>query len=210
MFPARGMAMPAVLVGLALMVCGVVLLAADRPARVLTPRGSPVWLDPHRSLLFDSPAVAVTRRNVFTAPVDHALRVWVFDERSALKGTQDYCSYETLGRDTRSLVLVPLEIPGVTVRDSAVVAVSAAASGRVAWALGESESVQLEAARAATRGSGGRLSLQRRDASPAGWECPCNCGLQKTACNERCSSSRAVAACTRMIDGGCSATCVCQ
>src|SRR4029450_11482883 len=70
---------------LPLLACGAALLAADRPARVITPQGSPVWLDPQRTLLFDSPAVSVMRRNEFTAPVNYALRIWVLDERSDVK-----------------------------------------------------------------------------------------------------------------------------
>jgi hypothetical protein len=186
------------------------LVAADRPARVITPQGSPVWLDPQRSLLFDSPAVTVIRRNESTAPVDHALRIWVFDERSALRGTQDYCSYETLGRDTRSLMLVPLEIPGVTMRDAAVVTVPAAASDRFAWTLAESEAEQLDAARSAARGPARRLSLQRQEASPEGWQCPCDCAAQQAACGQRCGSGRSTASCTPMLNGGCSATCACM
>jgi len=205
-----GLALLAAPVACALIAFGAGLVAADRPARVITPQGSPIWLDPQRSLLFDSPAVAVVRRNEFTAPVDHALRIWLFDERFSLKGTQDYCSYETLGRDTRALMLVPVEIPGVTMRDAAVVAVSSAASGRFAWTLRESESAQLGAARSASKGSGGRLSLQRQDAAPEGWQCPCDCAVAEAECGQRCGSGRSASSCTSLLNGGCSSTCTCQ
>jgi hypothetical protein len=193
-----------------LLACGAALLAADRPARVITPQGSPVWLDPQRTLLFDSPAVLVMRRNEFTAPVNYALRIWVVDEHSDVKGTLDYCTYDVIGRDTRGQILIPLEIPGVTLRDRAVVAVSAAASERVSWTLRETDRQQLDAVLATAQGSAGPLTFQRQDTAPGGWSCSCDCTALEGACERRCGAGRAAAACSRTLDGGCSATCSCK
>jgi hypothetical protein len=195
---------------LPLLVCAAALRAADRPARVITPSGSPVWLDPQRTLLFDSPSLSVMRRNENSAPVHYALRIWVFGERSDVKGTQDYCTYDTIGGNSRGRIVVPLEIPGVTLRDRAVVTVSAAASDRAAWKLRESDRDQLDAALAAAQGSTGRLTLDRQDAVPGAWSCGCDCAALQTACEQRCGAGRAAAACTRTFDGGCSSTCSCR
>ena len=102
--------------------------AADRDARAVTPRGSPVWLDPLRALLFDSPSVLVILENQHSQPVSTALRVWIFDPDLRLKASVDYCAIEQLDRRTRGSVLVPLEVSGITLRDRAVVTVARAGS----------------------------------------------------------------------------------
>jgi len=206
----RRVAALTVIWGLPLLACGAAILAADRPARVITPQGSPVWLDPQRALLFDSPAVWVMRRNEFTAPVNYALRIWVVDEHSNVKGTQDYCTYDTIDRASRGGILVPLEIPAVTLHDRAVVAVSGAASERVSWTLRETEREQLDAALAAANGSADRLTLERKNAAPGGWSCSCDCTARAAACERQCGAGRAASTCTRTLDGGCSATCSCR
>src|SRR5262245_35519882 len=96
-----------------LIVCGAILIAPDRPAIVMNPEGSPVWLDSQRSIFFDSPAVAVMVRNEHDESVNYALRIWIFDERSRLKGTQDFCTFDALGSHTRGRVLIPLDFRGV-------------------------------------------------------------------------------------------------
>ena len=80
-----------------LLACSVALFAADRPARVITPEGSPIWLDPQRTLVFDAPSLTVMLRNEHSQPVNYSLRLWVFDESMHLKGTQDFCTYDALG-----------------------------------------------------------------------------------------------------------------
>ena len=148
------------------------LSAADRPARVITPEGSPIWLDPQRTLVFDAPSVVVMLRNENSQPANYALRIWVFDESSRLKGTQDFCTYDAMGGHSRGWIAVPIDIAGVTLRDRTVVSVSAASSGQASWSLREDESTQLEAALAAARGSSARLTFQREAARPGGWNCP--------------------------------------
>ena len=147
------------------------LFAANRPARVITPQGSPIWLDPQRTLVFDAPSLTVMQRNEHSQSVNYALRLWVFDESSHLKGTQDFCTYDAMGGHTRGLIVVPIAIAGVTLRDSTVVAVTAAVSGQVSWSLREDERAQLEEALAAIRGSTARLTFQREVAGPGGWNC---------------------------------------
>ena len=86
---------------LTLLACSVALFAADRPARVITPEGSPIWLDPQRTLVFDAPSLTVMLRNEHSQPVNYALRLWVLDESTHLKGTQDFCTYDALGGHSR-------------------------------------------------------------------------------------------------------------
>ena len=57
-------------VWLTLFACGVALFAADRPARVINPEGSPIWLDPQRTLVFDAPSLTVMQRNEDSQPVN--------------------------------------------------------------------------------------------------------------------------------------------
>ena len=157
---------------LTLLACVAALVAADRPAYVITPEGSPVWLDPQRTLVFDAPLVMVMLRNEHSQPVNYALRLWVFDEYSHLKGTQDFCTYDTMGGHSRGRIGVPIAIAGVTLRDRTVVSVTAAGSGRASWSLLEDAGTQLEAALAATRGSAARLTLRRNAVRPGEWKCP--------------------------------------
>jgi hypothetical protein len=185
---------------------------ADRPAIVITPEGSPLRLDSQRSLLFDTASVWVAWRNEFSQPIHYSLRIWIFDEGSRLKGTLDYCGYDTLNAQTRGHTLVPLELPGVTLRDRAVVTVVSAASDKVAWRLRQSESAQLSAARAASKRLSARLSFTRDDKNSTGWSCgACECAAFQSACDQSCGTTgRAVASCTRMLDSGCSASCACK
>ena len=155
-----------------LLACIVALFAADRPARVITPEGSPIWLDPQRTLDFDAPSLMVMLRNEHSQPVNYALRLWVFDESTHLKGTQDFCTYDAMGGHTRGPIVVPIAIAGVTLRDRTVVSVTAAASGQASWSLREDAGAQLEAALAASRGSSARLTFHREAARPGGWSCP--------------------------------------
>ena len=194
-----------------LLACSVALFAADRPARVITPEGSPIWLDPQRTLVFDAPSLTVMLRNEHSQPVNYSLRLWVFDESTHLKGTQDFCTYDALGGHSRVLVVVPIAIAGVTLRDRTVVSVTAAVSGQASWSLREDPRAQLEAALAATRGSTARLTFQREAARPGGWSCPCDCAALETACEQRCAPvGRVSSSCNRTFDGGCSAACTCK
>ena len=93
-----------------LLAAGVALFAADRPARVITPEGSPIWLDPQRTLVFDAPSLMVMLRNEHSQPVNYALRLWVFDESTQLKGTQDFCTYDAMGGHSRGRTVVPIAI----------------------------------------------------------------------------------------------------
>jgi len=185
---------------------------ADKPAIVITPSGSPVWLDSQRSLFIEPPSVSVGWRNESGQTLNYSLRIWIFDERSRLKATLDHCTYDQLGTNTRGRTLVPLPIPGVTLRDRVVVTVLSAGSGTAVWTLRETESSQLNAARAAARGSGGRLSLARSTSKEAaGWNCPCDCAAIQSACDQVCGTTgRASATCERTLDSGCSASCTCK
>jgi hypothetical protein len=195
---------------LTLLACSVALFAADRPARVITPEGSPIWLDPQRTLVFDAPSLAVMLRNEHSQPVNYALRLWVFDESTHLKGTQDFCSYDALGGHSRVRLVVPIAIAGVTLRDRTVVSVTAAGSGQISWSLREDERAQLDAARAAARGVTARLTFGREAAGPGGWNCPCDCVALEAACEQRCATAgRASSSCNRTFDGGCSFACTC-
>jgi hypothetical protein len=190
------------------------LVAADRDARVITPRGSPVWLDPLRALLFDSPGVLVILENQHSQPVASALRVWIFDPDLRLKASIDYCAIEQLDRRTRGSVFVPLEVSGITLRDRAVVTIAGAGTAGAAhttWRLRESDAEQLAAARDAAQGSGGQLTLDREDGRDAAWECPCEQATIEASCAERCAYSGPAAHwATRMLNAGCSASCTCR
>jgi len=191
--------------------CTAILVAADRPAIVINPEGSPIWLDSLRSTFFDSPAVAVMIRNEHSEPVNYALRIWIFDERSRLKGTQDYCTFDGFGSHTRGRILIPLDFRGVTMRDRAVVVVTAVKSGRIAWTLRQDEADQLAAALAASQGSPGHLTIERVETETATWTCPCECAAIEAACNRRCAETgRAASSCARTFDAGCAATCTCK
>ena len=195
---------------LTLFACIVALFAADRPARVITPEGSPIWLDPLRTLVFDAPLLAVMLRNGHSQPVNYALRLWVFDESRHLKGIQDSCTHDAIGGHSRTQIGVPIAIAGVTLRDSFVVSVTAAASGQASWSLREDAPTQLEAALAASRGWTTRLTFQREAASPGKWNCPCDCAALDAACEQRCApAGRASSSCYRTVDGGCSVACTC-
>ena len=147
------------------------LISADRDAIVITPVGSPVWLDPLRALLFDSPGVLVMVRNEHNEPVTYALRIWIFDDRWQLRGTVDHCVQDVLDRSTRGRVFVSLDsIRGVTLRDHAVVAVVGAASPRRSWRLQQTDREQLAAALAAAKDLPGRLSFERSDPGIE-WQC---------------------------------------
>ena len=193
------------------LVCSAMLVAADRPAIVINPEGSPVWLDSQRSIFFDSPAVAVMIHNEHSEPVNYALRIWIFDERSRLKGTQDYCTFDVLGSHTRGRILIPLDFRGVTMRDRAVVAVTAVKSGRIAWTLRQAEADQLSEALAASKGSPGRLTADRAETATTTWTCPCECAAIEALCNRSCAETgRAGSSCTRTFDAGCAAICTCK
>ena len=190
------------------------LIAGDRDARVITPRGSPVWLDPLRALLFDSPGVLVILENQHSQPVSSALRVWIFDPDLRLKASIDYCAIDQLDRRTRGSVFVPLEVSGIALRDRAVVTIAGAGTAGAAnttWRLRESDAEQLAAARDAAQGSGGQLTLDREDGRDAAWECPCEQATIEASCAERCAYSGPAAHwATRMLNAGCSASCTCR
>jgi hypothetical protein len=186
-------------------------LAADRDASVITPSGSPVWLDPVRALLFDSPAVAVMLENHHTAPVTTALRIWIFDPDLRLRGSTDYCAAETMDRNTRGQVLVPLEIRGVTTRDRAVITLSAVAYDGGTWRMREAEPEQLKVARAVAEGAPAHLAFDREDGGVASWECGCDARAVEARCLDRCAGTGlATHAATRLLVTGCVASCTCR
>ena len=186
-------------------------IAADRDAEVITPRGSPIWLDPLRALLFDSPAVLMMAENQHSQPAAFALRVWIFDPDLRLKASLDYCGVERLDRRRRRSVYVPIEIPGVTLRDRAVITVARAASGETTWRLRESDAEQLAAARETARGSGGQLTFEREDGGTGAWECPCEPDTTAASCEARCvDSGPAAHRATRLLNAGCAASCICR
>ena len=206
----RGLA--AACVACCLLVLGVAggLVAADRDARVITPSGSPIWLDPWRALLFDSPAVVVMLENRHSAPVTSALRLWMFDAALRLKGSVDYCTIEVLERNTRGHVFVPLDIADVSVRDRAVVTVAAVASGHSVWRLRESEAAQLAAARVAANGSPAHLAFEREDGLRDAWNCPCDPRSVEAMCALRCADTGlARHEASRLLNTGCAASCTC-
>lgn len=182
--------------------------SADRAAIVIAPDGSPLWLDPQRAFLFDSPGVSVVIRNEHSEPVSYALRIWLFDDETRLKGTVDYCTREVMDRATRGRVFVPLDIRGVTLRDRAVVAVVAAASARRSWRLQQTDGDQLAAALSAAKGLQGRLAFEREDVS-ADWQCPCDCTAIQELCNRRCGTRGVVSGCAATRTSACSASCAC-
>jgi hypothetical protein len=188
--------------------------AADRDADVITPGGSPIWLDPLRALFFDSPGVLVMVQNRHSQPVASALRVWIFDPDLRLKASIDYCASEQLDRRTRGSVFVPLEVSGISLRDRAVITVAGARSAGTdgtTWRIRESDVEQLAAARAAAQGWGGQLTLDREDGGSVAWECPCQPATIEASCAERCSERGPAAHwATRMLNAGCSASCACR
>ena len=152
--------------------CIVGLSAADRPAHVITPEGSPIWLDPQETLVFDTPLLSVMVRNEHSHAVNYALRLWVFGESGQLKGMQDSCTYDVIGGHSRVRIAVPITIAGATLRDSIVVSVTAAASREAGWSVREDAPAQLEAALAASRNSIARLTFAREADKPGEWNCP--------------------------------------
>jgi hypothetical protein len=186
--------------------------AADRPAYVITPVGSPLWLDPSRAVLFDSPAVSVSVENRHTGPVSFTLRIWIFDSQDRLRGAMDYCVAQTLDRGTRGVFFLPLDIRGVTARDRGVVTVVAAASAEAAWRVEQSTAEQLSAALAEMRRYGGRLSVSRdRVQSSEAPLCPCECEAIQSACEDTCRDAGLAAfTCNPSPAPGCSAGCTCR
>ena len=87
--------------------------AADRTAGVITPDGSPLFIDPWRATLLDSPALSVSITNRHSAPVAFTLRVWVFDQSNQLRGTMTWCVSTPVDRSMRGVFHIPLEIRGV-------------------------------------------------------------------------------------------------
>jgi hypothetical protein len=202
--------MSAVAVIVALLLAAASVLAADRPARVVTPSGSPIELDPFRSVLFDSPLLSVGVRNLHSGNVSYALRVWIFQADGTLRGTLDYCAGDQLDRAMRGRVNIPLEIRGVTMRDRPVVTVLRAGSGRATWTLSESPADQLEAARRAAGGSSVTLTLRREDSRDAQlWSCPCDCETARSSCDQACAQGVAAFTCAP-FGGTCSASCTCK
>ena len=185
------------------------LISADRSAIVIATAGSPVWLDPQRAILFDSPGISLMVRNEHSESVNYTLRIWIFDDRSRLRGTLEHCTREVLDRSTRGLVFVPLDIRGVTLRDHAVVAVVGAASARRSWRLRQTESDQLAAALAAAKGLPGHLSFERNDVGVE-WQCPCVCSAIQALCDRQCGRQRGiVTGCTQTRQAACSSSCTC-
>jgi hypothetical protein len=203
------------LIGICALLVGLVAgsaAAADRPAYVITPAGSPLWLDPSRALLFDSPAVSVSVENHDTGPVSFTLRIWIFDSQDRLKGTMDYCVAGALGRGMRGDYFVPLDVGGVTARDRGVVTVLAAESAAAAWRVEQSTPGQLSAALAEVRRFGGRLSVTRSTAPrPGAPRCPCECSASQASCDDLCGDSGPAAfTCNPNPAAGCSAGCTCR
>jgi len=149
-------------------------------------------------------------RNEHNEPVNYALRIWIVDERGRVKGTQEYCAADPIARATRGPVFLPVEIPGVTLRDRAVVTVSSAASGQFQWRLRENDAEQLTAIVTSARGATGRLSFQREASVPGGWVCPCDSAALESVCDARCSAGRAAVTCTPTFNGSCSSVCTCK
>lgn len=185
------------------------LISADRSAIVIAAAGSPVWLDPQRAILFDSPGISLMVRNEHSESVSYAIRIWIFDDRSRLRGTVEHCTREVLERSTRGRVFVPLDIRGVTLRDHAVVAVVGAASARRSWRLQQTESDQLAAALAAAKGLPGHLAFERNDVGVE-WQCPCVCSAIQALCDRQCGRQGGiVSGCTQTRQAACSSSCTC-
>jgi hypothetical protein len=185
--------------------------AADRTAGVITPDGSPVWIDPWRATLFDTPALWVSITNRHSAPVAFTLRVWVFDQSNQLRGTTSWCVSTPVDRSMRGVFHIPLEIRGVTARDRGVVTVESAVGGRVRWALRETPEEQLAAALDNVRGSSGRLSMERLDRDEhEPFTCPCECPQVQAMCEQTCAHGVGAFACNPMDLNGCAAACTCK
>jgi hypothetical protein len=186
--------------------------AADRTAGVITPDGSPLYIDPWRATLFDTPALTVSITNRHSDPVAFTLRVWVFDQSNQLRGTMTWCVSTPVDRSMRGVFNIPLEIRGVTARDRGVVTVESAVGGRVRWALRETPEEQLAAALDDVRGSGGRLSMERLDRDEREpFACPCECPEVQAMCEKTCVRGGLGAfACNPMDLNGCAAGCTCK
>lgn len=185
--------------------------AADRPAGVITPDGSPLFIDPFRATLFDTPALAVSVANRHSEPLSFTLHIWVFDSSNQLRGTMTWCTSTPVDRNMRGMFNIPLDIRGVTARDRGVVTVESAAGGRARWALRESLEDQLAAALSEARGSGGRLSMERleRDAREP-FACPCECPQVEAGCERSCSRGIGAFTCNAFDLTGCAAGCTCK
>lgn len=186
--------------------------AADRPAYVIQPDGSPLRLDPSRATLFDTPALSVSVENRGTVPITFTLRIWIVDQQSRLKGAMDFCVAEPLDRSSRGIYFIPLSVKGVTARDRGVVTVSAAISEKESWSLRESDDAQIEAARAEADRLAPTLTLARGAAPvPDAPRCPCVCATVVAWCDRTCSRTRAAAfTCSPNPAAGCEAGCTCQ
>jgi hypothetical protein len=185
--------------------------AADRTAGVITPDGSPLWIDPWRATLFDTPALSVSVTNRHTSPVAFTLRIWVFDQAERLRGTMTWCVSTTVDRSMRGIYYIPLEVRGVTARDRGVVTVESVVSDRVTWTLHETPEEQLAAALADARGSSGRLSMERlaRDEREP-FACPCECQTVQAMCEQSCARGLGAFACNPIEISGCAAGCTCK
>jgi hypothetical protein len=185
--------------------------AADRTAGVITPEGSPVWIDPWRATLFDTPALTLSITNRHSDPVAFTLRVWIFDQSNQLRGTTTWCVSTPVDRSMRGVFHIPLEIRGVTARDRGVVTVESAAGGRVRWALRETPEEQFAAALDDVRGSGGRLSMERLDRDEREpIICPCECPQVQATCEQTCVHGLGAFTCTPIDLNGCAAACTCK
>jgi hypothetical protein len=188
------------------------LNGADRTARTITPEGSPLWIDPFRATLFDTPALSVSVTNQHAAPLQFTLRIWVFDQSERLRGTMLYCVNTPLDRSMRGVFYVPLDIRGVTPRDRGVVTVESVVGDRILWTLQEPPEEQVEAARAEVRGFSGRLSFARHDSEAVGpFTCPCDCPPIQSSCEQVCGHQSLAAFSCFPADGtGCAAGCSCK
>ena len=186
--------------------------AADRPAYVIVPTGSPLRLDQSRATLFDTPALSVSVENRHTAPVTFTLRIWIFDPQNRLKGAMDYCVAEPLDRSSRGQSFVPLSVHGITARDRGVVTIAAAQSDARSWQLAESTTDQIEAARAEAQRYSPTLTLAAgTPAAPDAPRCPCVCAAVVSWCDQTCSRTRADAfTCSPSSAAGCEAGCSCR
>jgi hypothetical protein len=184
--------------------------AADRPAYVIVPDRSPIWLDQSRATLFDTPAVSVSVENRGRAPATFTLRIWIFDGQDRLRGTMDYCVAEPLDRAMRGIYYIPLAIAGITARDRGVVTVAAARTEASSWHLSDTSDQQFTAALAEVRRYAARLSLEQAGPLPDGVAlCPCECAVIQAACEATCGRPSAFR-CDPNPARGCSAGCSCQ
>lgn len=185
--------------------------AADRTAGVITPDGSPLFIDPFRATLFDTPALTVSVANRHSEPLSFTLRIWVFDSSSQLRGTMTWCTSTPVDRNMRGVFNIPLEIRGVTARDRGVVTVESAVGTRARWALRETPDDQFAAALSEARGSGGRLSMERLardDREP--FTCPCECTDVQAGCEKTCPRGSAAFTCSPFDVSSCAAGCTCK